>query len=115
MGHSLRLTPPPSPRLERTAASSVSSPAIEADLHAGDAEPSRGWPRLLSRKLAAAYLSVSVAEIDRLIHTGAIAVVRLPAVRHQNGTATTGTNRRVLIDRVELDALCTRNREYLGR
>ena len=69
------------------------------------------WPRLLSRKLAAAYLSVSTSEIDRLITIGAIAIVRLPAVRHQNGAATSGANRRILIDRLELDELCVRNRE----
>jgi hypothetical protein len=80
-----------------------------------EVEPSRGWPRLLSRKLAAAYLSVSTAEIDRLVAVGAIGVVRLPAVRHRNGTATSGTNRRILIDRVELDELCVKNREQTGR
>lgn len=73
--------------------------------------PAAGWPRLLSRQLAATYLSVSTREIDRLITVGAISVARLPATRHQNGAATTGSNRRVLIDRLELDALCTQIRE----
>lgn len=75
------------------------------------AAPGPGWPRLLSRNLAAAYLSVSTQVIDRLITVGAISIVRLPAMRHRNGAAVTGRNRRVLIDRVELDALCTQNRE----
>jgi hypothetical protein len=79
------------------------------------ADTSHGWPRLLSRKGAAAYLSCSTAEIDRLVAVGELGVVRLPAVRHTNGTATVGTNRRVFLDRVELDALCVRCRERVGR
>jgi hypothetical protein len=73
--------------------------------------PQSGWPRLLSRQLAATYLSVSTTEIDRLIGAGCLSIVRLPAVRHSNGAATTGRNRRVLIDRVELDDLVSKNRE----
>lgn len=76
-----------------------------------EATPTSGWPRLLSRRAAATYLSVSLQEIDRLINTGHLSVVRLPAVRHRNGAATQGSCRRVLIDRLELDALCTQNRE----
>ena len=93
----------------------LTRPAPTPEAHTLDLDTSHGWPRLLSRKLAAAYLSVSTAEIDRLIAVGAIGVVRLPAVRHRNGAATTGANRRILIDRVELDALCVRNREQVGR
>ena len=69
------------------------------------------WPRLLSRDQAATYLSVSPKEIERLINVGAISVVRLPASRHKNNVAVDKPNRRVLIDREELDALCTQNRE----
>ena len=69
------------------------------------------WPRTLSRQLAAAYLSVSTREIDRLIDIGAIGIVRLEAVRHPNGAATSGTNRGILIDRLELDELVVRSRE----
>ena len=74
-----------------------------------DVEPRSAWPRLLSRTLAASYLSCSVREIDRLIAAGAVSVVRLPVRRHlQTNVAVTGKNRRVLIDRLELDALITR-------
>jgi hypothetical protein len=72
----------------------------------------RGWPRLLSRKLAATYCSVSEKEIDRLIGSGELGIVRLPAKRHANGVGIPGTNRRVLIDRAELDALIARSREH---
>jgi hypothetical protein len=73
------------------------------------------WPRLLSRPLAAQYMSCSVREIDRLIAAGALGVVRLPVRRHQTNLATVGKNRRVLIDRLELDALAARNRQLVGR
>src|SRR5262245_62160161 len=78
-------------------------------------DPAPGWPRLLSRQDAARYLSVSTREIDRLIEIGKLAVVRLPAGRHRNGASVERPNRRVLIDRLELDALCTAHRERVGR
>jgi hypothetical protein len=69
-------------------------------------------PRCLDRAGAAGYLAVSEDTIDRLIATGAIAVVRLPVARHRRtGAAVEGVNRRILIDRFELDALVERSRE----
>ncbi len=62
--------------------------------------------RCLSRDAAATYLSVSVDQIDRLLHTGRLAAVRLPVERNkvtQRGQS--GMNRRVLIDVRELDRL----------
>ena len=65
--------------------------------------PSAG-PRLLSRQMAATYLSCSTDEVDRLVARGVLTPVRLPA-------ATPGKPcRRVFLDRVELDALVDRCR-----
>ena len=61
--------------------------------------------RLLDRVAAAHYLSASVDTIDRLIHAGALPVVRLPAERARNGRGRAGGCRRVLIDRDDLDSL----------
>jgi hypothetical protein len=65
-------------------------------------------PRLLDKAAAASYMGgISVDQVDRLINTGALSVVKLPATRGrtQNGC------RRVLIDRLEVDALVDRWRE----
>ena len=78
-----------------------------------DAAGSR-WPRLLSKQLAADYLSVDIQQVGRLIAAGQLSVVKLPAMRHADGRATTGTYRRVLIDRLELDRLVDANRETIG-
>ena len=68
-------------------------------------------PRLLDRDGAAAYLSVSADTIDRLISTGALSIVRLPAARHRNGAAVAANCRRVLLDRLQLDRLVDQCRE----
>lgn len=68
-------------------------------------------PRLLDRDGAAAYLSVSPDTIDRLVSTGQVSIVRLPVARHRNGASIAGSNRRVLIDRAELDELVVMWRE----
>jgi excisionase family DNA binding protein len=69
-------------------------------------------PRLLDREQAGVYLGVSADTVSRLIHAGKISVVRLPVERGRgSGTGVTGTNRRVLIDRAELDALIPQWRE----
>jgi Helix-turn-helix domain len=68
-------------------------------------------PRCLNRSGAAAYLNVSEDTVDRLIEAGELSVVRLPVAHHRNGAAVSGLNRRVLIDRIELDALVERSRE----
>lgn len=65
-------------------------------------------PRLLDKKQAGTYLGgVSADQIDRLINTGVVSVVRLPASRSRTGAA----SRRVLVDRIELDGLIERWRE----
>ena len=69
-------------------------------------------PRLLDRRGAAAYLAVSPDTVDRLIDTGAISLVKLPVVRaRKNGNGVSGSNRRILIDREELDLLIPKWRE----
>ncbi len=70
-------------------------------------------PRLLSREQAAEYLGgVSLHTIDRLINTGALSIVRLPVENDpKSGTARSGASRRILLDRVELDALIPKWRE----
>ena len=68
-------------------------------------------PRVLGRDDAAAYLGISVRTLDRLIATGAVSQVRLPVARARNGAAVPNeANRRVLLDRVELDRLVDRSR-----
>ena len=76
-------------------------------------EAGTGGARLLSREQAAEYLGgVSVDTIDRLINTGAISIVRLPVERHvKTGAGIAGVNRRILIDRAELDAVIPQWRE----
>lgn len=69
-------------------------------------------PRCLSRDAAAAYLSVSVDQLDRLVHTGRLATVRLPVERSRHtGKGTTGVNRRILIDVKDLDRLVDQSKE----
>lgn len=68
-------------------------------------------PRLLDRPTAAAYLSVSLATLERLIQSGALSVVRLPVERARTGLGVPGRTRRVLIDVRDLDALIERSRE----
>jgi hypothetical protein len=71
-------------------------------------------PRLLDRDAAAAYLSISVDTLDRLLQSGALHVVRLPVQRdRKTGLGVRGTTRRILLDRHELDALVDRCREVL--
>jgi predicted site-specific integrase-resolvase len=71
-------------------------------------------PRLLDRETAAAYLSVSVDTLDRLLQSGALHVVRLPVQRDRNtGVGIRGTTRRILLDRHELDRLVDSCREVL--
>jgi excisionase family DNA binding protein len=68
--------------------------------------------RLLSIDDAAAYLSCSPDTVRRLIDAGKVSVVRLPAIRErQGGKGADGSNRRLLVDRVELDALIPAWRE----
>lgn len=68
-------------------------------------------PRLLDREAAAAYLSVSAATLDRLIQSGALAVIRLPVERGRTGLGVPGRTRRILLDVRDLDALIERSRE----
>jgi len=69
--------------------------------------------RLLSRRDAAAYLSVSLQVIERLVHTGQLHAVRLPVTRG-TGRGELGLGRRILIDRLELDALVQRSLDQVA-
>jgi excisionase family DNA binding protein len=69
-------------------------------------------PRLLDVDQAAAYLSISTDTLTRLVHTGAIGVVRIPVERNRRtGRGLVGMSRRILIDRHELDELIPKWRE----
>ena len=61
--------------------------------------------RLLDKDSCAEYLTVSVDTIERLIHTGALPVVRLPVERDSNGRGKAGVSRRILVDVADLDRL----------
>jgi len=61
--------------------------------------------RCLSRDAAALYLGVSLPQVDWLIHTGALPTVRFPVQASHTGKGRVGMNRRVLIDRCDLDRL----------
>lgn len=74
----------------------------------------RVTPRLMNRRGAAEYLGASEDAVDRLINTGVVSVVRLPAARHKNGAAVSSPSRSVLVDREELDALISTWREKRG-
>src|SRR5262245_46909321 len=67
--------------------------------------------RLLDKDGAAEYLMVSVDTLQRLIHTGAVPIVKLPVERAANGRGQAGVSRRVLIDVVDLDRLIERSKE----
>ena len=66
--------------------------------------------RCVDKELAADYLGVSVDSVERLIHTGALPIVKLPIEHHKQGTRV-GLSRRVLIDVKDLDALIERSKE----
>lgn len=73
--------------------------------------PLPDWPRLMDRRLAAAYFSVSEDSFDRLVQTGQLTPVSLPFRRHQKtGRGTTGLCRRTLFDRLQLDEAAERFR-----
>jgi len=72
-------------------------------------------PRLLSIDEGAIYLGCSPNTVRRLIETGQISIVRLPAVRDRRGAAHEGTNRRSLLDRIELDDLIPTWRERVSK
>ena len=102
----------------RTKESVAASPAQRVpptSRRPSEASPSAGTgPRLLDRDAAAAYLSISVDTVDRLLQSGALHVVRLPVQRdRKTGLGVRGTTRRILIDRHELDFLVDRCREDL--
>ena len=69
-------------------------------------------PRLLDRNQAATYLGVSVDTVDRLIRAGMIGVVKLPVERSRHtGRGVMGVNRRILVDRVQIDEQIVKWRE----
>ena len=65
----------------RAGADDDGGPSVGRDVDASRSS----WPRWLSRRLGAAYLSCSEREIDRPIAVGAIGVVRLPVRYNKNG------------------------------
>ena len=90
----------------------MTATAREGRAIVSDAAWARIEPRLFDRMGAARYLAVSADTIDRLIHSGAVSVVRLPVERHRRtGRGVPGTTRRILIDRAELDELIVTWRE----
>ena len=55
---------------------------------------------------------VSIDQIERLIQSGALPIVRLPAERHaRTGRGVSEVCRRVLIDVKDLDAIIERSKE----
>jgi hypothetical protein len=69
-------------------------------------------PRLVDREQAAKYFgAISTDTIDRLINNGDLPIVRLPIQRVRSGKGVAGTNRRILIDIKDLDALIERSKE----
>jgi hypothetical protein len=66
------------------------------------------WPRLLSVEQAAQYLSISYWTVREFINDGSIKAVPLPrpeTLRQRERRALGDTVRRLLIDRLDLDAL----------
>ena len=70
--------------------------------------------RLLDVAAAARYLATSRNTVQRLIYTGALAVVRLPVQRTKHGIDPRGSSRRVLIDVRDLDKLIDQHKETRG-
>jgi hypothetical protein len=65
-------------------------------------------PRLLDLKKAGEYLSISFWTVRNLVETGHIPVVRIPCPSAKDGRVI----RRVLVDRVDLDQLVAKWKEY---
>lgn len=73
-----------------------------------------GWPRLLDLHLAAAYLNLSTWTVRELVNDGTIPTVRLPrpqTLRSRRRGAVSGNIRRLLVDRIDLDAVVERWKE----
>ena len=68
-----------------------------------------GSPRLLDLDAAAAYSGIAYWSLRRLVASGTIPIVRLPAPGATDGRAM----RRILIDRGDLDQLIERFKERL--
>lgn len=72
-------------------------------------------PRGFSIEDAAAYLGCSPRTVRRLIDGGHLSIVRLPIAHRRRGTSTgDDTNRRIILDRAELDDLIVQWREKLS-
>lgn len=67
--------------------------------------------RLLDKDESSVYLGASIDTLKRLIQTGELPIVRLPAERERNGRGRPGACRRVLIDVRDLDDLIDRSKE----
>jgi excisionase family DNA binding protein len=75
-----------------------------------------GWPRLLNVEEAARYLGISFWTMREFVNAGSIPTVRLPRPRTdrmRRRRPVTDTVRRLLIDRLDLDALveCWKERQ----
>jgi hypothetical protein len=66
--------------------------------------------RLVTKDVAADYLSTSINTIERLIYSGELPIVKLPVARGPSGKGIPGESRRVLIDVADLDALIRRSK-----
>lgn len=69
-------------------------------------QPESAVPRLMDTDAAAQYLGVSKWTIRAFIANGDLPVVKLPSVKYQSRP-----NRRVLIDRTDIDALILKRKE----
>jgi hypothetical protein len=68
-------------------------------------------PRCLDRNQAALYLSVSTRQVDRMIQTGTLPVIKLPVERARTSSdGRLGMNRRILIDVKDLDTIIDRSK-----
>lgn len=71
--------------------------------------------RCLSREEAAAYLGISLKQIDRLIQSRMLSEVKLPCETNRvSGRGQVGTSRRVLIDIKELDRIVDQSKQLRG-
>jgi excisionase family DNA binding protein len=74
-------------------------------------DPMTPSSRLLSIPDAASYLAISKKTVQRLIAKGELSIVKLPVSAQRRTSRRKDTNRRVLLDRNELDALIAASRE----
>ena len=88
--------------------------AAAASSIASAGSPAAITPRLLNLKQTAAYLGCSYWSARDWILAGLIPVVALPPLRPREGERPRKTLRRVLVDRVDLDAFIERQKHPPG-